>query len=116
MKTRPLVLLSLVTAAAMAVFALVTAARLPADALLPTHWNAAGKADGFAPALPALLTPAGLVLAIAAIFALIPRLEPLQQRLEASAPVLRASWLGLLGVMVVVQAIALDQFIIILLT
>lgn len=104
MKTRPLILVSLSVAAAMIGFAFLTAGRLPADAVLPVHWNAAGQADRFSPALPALLMPAGVVLLATLIFAAIPRIEPLQQRLEASSAVLRASWLGLLGVMLVIEA------------
>lgn len=104
MKTRPLILVSLSVAAAMIGFAFLTAARLPADAVLPIHWNAAGQADRFSPALPALLMPAGVVLLTTLIFAAIPRIEPLQERLEASCAVLRASWLGLLGVMLVIEA------------
>lgn len=103
MKTRPLILVSLSVAAAMIGFAFLTAARLPADAVLPIHWNAAGQADRFSPALPALLMPAGVVLLTTLIFAAIPRIEPLQERLEASSAVLRASWLGLLGVMLVIE-------------
>ncbi|TMM50402.1 SdpI family protein [Qipengyuania marisflavi] len=103
MKIRVLVMTSLALAAAMAVFAFVTAARLPADALLPTHWNASGQADDFSPALTALLLPAGLVLFVTAIFAIIPRIEPLQDRLEGSAPVLRAAWVGMLLVAAVIQ-------------
>ena len=104
MKTRLLILVSLSVAAAMIGFAFLTAARLPADAVLPIHWNAAGQADRFSPALPALLMPAGVVLLTTLIFAAIPRIEPLQERLEASCAVLRASWLGLLGVMLVIEA------------
>lgn len=104
MKTRTLGALSLAVIAAMVLFAVATAARLPAGALLPVHWNAAGEPDRYSPALGALLMPAGIALLLTAIFAVIPRIEPLQQRLEASAALLRASWLGTLGVMLVVQA------------
>lgn len=104
MNVRPLALVSLVTALALAIFAYLTAARLPAGAELPVHWNAAGQADNFAPALQALLMPAGIVLLVAALFAIIPRIEPLQERLEGSAPVLRASWIGILLLCVLVSA------------
>ena len=104
MKTGPLVAASLAVAAAMALFAYFTAAQLPAGAVLPTHWNATGQPDSFSPALGALLMPAGIVLLVTAIFAVIPRIEPLQNKLEASAPVLRASWLGILVIMLVVEA------------
>ena len=48
--------------------------RLPAE--LPVHWNAAGVADNFAgKAFGAFLMP-GVLLAMAALFAVLPRLDP----------------------------------------
>jgi uncharacterized membrane protein len=103
MRTRGLFIASVLVAAAMAVFAVFTAQRLPARRVLPIHWNAAGVADGFAPALPPLLFPAGTVLLLALLFAAIPRLEPLQDKLDKSAGLLRASWVGMLALLVTVQ-------------
>lgn len=100
---RPL-LASLALAAAMAVFAFVTAARLPADAVLPIHWDASGTPDDFSPAIWALLMPAGLVVFTSLVFAVIPRIEPLQDKLEGSAPLLRAVWIGIVLLFVIIQA------------
>ncbi|EDL48620.1 SdpI family protein [Erythrobacter sp. SD-21] len=100
---RPL-LASLALAAAMAVFAFVTAARLPADAVLPTHWDASGTPDDFSPAIWALLMPAALVVFTSLVFAVIPRIEPLQDKLEGSAPLLRAVWIGIVLLFVIIQA------------
>lgn len=102
--SRPLIF-SLVLAAAMSVFAFVTASRLPADAVLPTHWNASGGADGFSPALWALMMPAGMVAFVSLLFATIPSIEPLQDRLENSAPVLRATWIGMIFLFLIIQAV-----------
>ncbi|MBX7540094.1 SdpI family protein [Qipengyuania sphaerica] len=103
MKTvRPLVA-SLALAALMAIFAFVTAERLPADALLPTHWNASGEPDKFSDALTALLLPAFLAGGIALLLAVIPRIEPLQDKLEGSAPLLRAAWIGVMLLFVLIQ-------------
>ena len=99
---RPL-MASLFVAAAMAVFAVVTAARLPADAVLPTHWNARGEPDAFSPALWALLFPAVLGAGTSLVFAIIPRIEPLQDKLEGSAPLLRASWIGIMLLFLIIQ-------------
>ena len=55
------------------------------------------------PALQALLLPAGIALFIALVFAVIPAIEPLQNKLEGSAPLLRASWIATLALMVVLQ-------------
>lgn len=103
MKTRGLFIASVLVAAGMAAFAFVTARHLPPGEMLATHWNLAGEADDFMPALPALLFPAGMVLLLAVIFAAIPRLDPLQDKLEKSAPVLRATWIGMLALLVAVQ-------------
>src|SRR5690606_24609445 len=104
MKVKGLLLVTLALAAAMAVFALWVAAGLPEGAELPTHWNAAGEVDDTMPALLALLFPAGMTVLLGLLFAAIPSLEPLQHKLEGSAPVLRVSWIATLGLMVFVQA------------
>lgn len=103
MKTKGLFLITLAVAIAMAGFALVTADHLPSGTMLATHWNAAGKADGFMPALSALLFPAGLLVLIGGLFAVIPRIEPLQDQLQSSAPVLRIVWIGMIALMAGVQ-------------
>lgn len=103
MKVRGLLLTNLLLAAAMAGFGAWVAARVAPGTELAVHWNAAGEADGFQPALPALLWPAGLSLLVGLLMAAIPRLEPLQDRLDASAPVLRATWIGMMGLMIYVQ-------------
>ena len=111
MKTKGLVIASLALVTAMVVFAFVTTARLPADAVLPTHWDAAGKPESYSPALHALLFPPGTVLLLTVLFAWIPRLEPLQDRLEGSAPVLRAVWIGILLLFVLIElAIGLPAY------
>lgn len=104
MKVKDLVLASLAIAAAMATFALYVAARVPPGTELPVHWNAAGEVNGTLPALNALLFPVVAILVCTAIFALIPRLEPLQHRLEGSADVLRTVWAGLLFIMIMIEA------------
>jgi uncharacterized membrane protein len=103
MKVRGLLVFNLMLAAAMAAFGWWAASRVPEGTQLPVHWNAAGVADGFAEATTALLLPAGLSVLVGLLLAAIPRLEPLQERLEASAPVLRAAWIGVMGLMVYVQ-------------
>ncbi|TIX51414.1 SdpI family protein [Alteraurantiacibacter aquimixticola] len=105
MKVRDLLVVSLLVAAGMVVFAFVAEARMADGAQLPIHWNAAGQPDQFAPALQALLFPAGLLVLIALLFAAIPFMEPLQEKLEGSAPVLRVSWIGLIGLMVLIEAV-----------
>lgn len=103
MKTGRLFLISLGLFAAMVAFAFYAAGQVDPGTELPTHWNADGEVDGTMPALRALLFPAGMALLLSAIFAVLPRIEPLQDRLEGSAPLLRTAWIGNLLLMVFVQ-------------
>jgi uncharacterized membrane protein len=104
MKVKGLLIASLVLAAAMAAFAWYTAGQVAPGTELPVHWNAAGEVNGTMPAFKALLFPVFAVLGFTVLFSLIPRLEPLQNRLEGSAEVLRVTWIGLLLIMVMIQA------------
>jgi uncharacterized membrane protein len=105
MKVRGLLIATLVVVAAMVAFAFWVAAQVPPGTQLVTHWNAAGQVDRTAPALRALLFPAGFAVVLGLVFAAVPFIEPMQDRLEGSAPVMRASWIGLLLLMVAVQLI-----------
>jgi uncharacterized membrane protein len=111
MKVKGLLVGSLALAALMAAFAFYAAAQVPPGTELPVHWNAAGEVNGKLPALNALLLPVVAVVVSTVVFALIPRLEPLQDRLEGSAEVLRTTWLGILFIMVMIQlAVAAPAF------
>ena len=103
MKNRGLLVASLVVAALMAGLAVYAASLLPAGAQLPTHWGASGKPDRFADALPALLMMPALMLLISLVFASVPYLDPLQDRLEGSQPLLRTVWIGMLVLLPVVE-------------
>ena len=105
MKVRSLLIANLLVVAAMAVFAFWAAGIAPADMELPTHWNAAGEVDQTMAPLPALLMPAGISLFVAVVFAITPVLEPLQHKLEGSAPLLRAVWIGMMALMVAIEGI-----------
>lgn len=90
-------------ALALAAVAATALARVPAGTRLPTHWNAAGEADGFADAATALFLPVLLTVGLSSVFALLPRLEPMQDRLERSRALMVTAWTGLLAVMAVVE-------------
>lgn len=105
MKVWDLFCANLIIAAAMAGFGLWVAAGLGQGAELPIHWNLAGEADRYAPAATALLWPAGVSVLVGALFAAMPRMEPLQERLEASAPLLRSAWIGAMLLIVYVQIV-----------
>lgn len=104
MKTQGLLIVTLLLAAAMAVLGLWAASGLPVGAELPTHWNVLGEVDQTMPALIALTIPPVMTLVIGLLFAAIPRIEPLQDKLDASAPLLRVAWIGVMALMVVIQA------------
>lgn len=111
MNVKGLLIGSLALAAVMVALAFYAAGHLPPGTRLPVHWNAAGEVDGTMPALKALLMPVIVVVVSTMLFALIPRLEPLQERLEGSAEVLRTTWLGLLFIMAMIQlAVAAPAF------
>ena len=103
MKVKGLLLLTLIVAAAMVGFAFWVAAGVPPETELPMHWNAAGEVDRTAPALRALLFPPAVAVLVGLISSAVPFIEPMQHRLDGSAPVMRAMWLGLLVLMVFVQ-------------
>ena len=103
MKNRGLLVASLVVAGLMTGLAVYAASLLPAGAQLPTHWGASGKPDRFADALPALLMLPAIMLLISLVFAAVPYLDPLQDGLEGSQPLLRTVWIGVLGLLPVVE-------------
>jgi uncharacterized membrane protein len=103
MKNKGLLVASLIVAALMAGFAFYAASLLPEGAQLPTHWGASGQPDRFADALPALLMMPGILLLISAVFAAVPYLDPLQDKLEGSQPLLRTVWIGMLVLLPVIE-------------
>ena len=104
MRYRNLIIASGVTAAGLAVVAAVALGRLPAGTQLPTHWGPDGLPDRFADAGTALFMPVALTVAVSLLMAALPSLEPMQDRLEQSAPLYRTGWAGLLGIMVLIEA------------
>jgi len=105
MTYRRMTLASIVIVGASAMVATAALRRLPPATQLPVHWNAAGQADGFADATRALFMPVILAAVLSLIFVVLPRIEPMQHRLERSAPLVRAAWAGLLGLMLVTEAV-----------
>ena len=96
MKVKGLLIASLALAALMALVAALALSRLPEDARLITHWAMDGTPSGTMPAARALFIAPSMVVLFAVIFAVMPRIEPLQDRLNQSAPVLRVAWTALL--------------------
>lgn len=103
MRYRAHVIASFVTVLALGAVAAVALHRLPADAQLPVHWGADGRADRVAGAGIALILPVFVTAMLSLVMAVLPSLEPLQDRMEASAPLYRTAWGGLLAVMMCVE-------------
>lgn len=55
-------------------------------ATIPTHWNASGVADGYSPRM-AIFFYSGIMLAIIAVWALLPGLSPTRYKVDSFAPV-----------------------------
>lgn len=105
MRYRGMMAASAVVAAAMAVVAVVAAQRLPAGTQLATHWGPDGAADRFADAATALARPVVVTLGLSLLMAALPSIEPLQDRLNQSAPLYRTAWSGLLAIMLFVELV-----------
>lgn len=103
MKVKRLLIVSAVIAVAMAAFAFYAAGLLPPGAQLPTHWGPSGEADRFTAALPALLMMPAILLLVSLVFAALPYMEPLQDRMEGSQPLLRTVWIGMLVLLPVIE-------------
>ena len=75
---------------------------LPADAMIARHWDLAGQPNGYSPRDHILV---GMpLLAIAALFYFLPRLDPRRQNMRQSIGLLYAAWLGSLSVIALTHA------------
>jgi uncharacterized membrane protein len=104
MTVRSLIAASIATTTALAGIAAIARSRLPANTRLPVHWGASGAANGFADAPVALFMPVVLCAGISVTMAVLPHLEPLQNRLDGSKGLFRTSWAALLALCAVLEA------------
>lgn len=104
MKVKGLLMASLLLAALMAAIGALALMRLPEGARLITHWAADGRPNGSMPAARALFIAPLMVALLGALFAVLPSIEPLQDRMAQSAQVLRVGWISLLMLMTLVFA------------
>lgn len=105
MSYRRITLASLLTVAGLGLIAATALQRLPTGTSLPVHWNGAGQANGFASADRALFMPVVSAAVISLVMAILPRIEPMQHRLQQSAPLYRTAWAGLLGMMILTEIV-----------
>jgi len=105
MREHALIVASWITVAVLAAIATIALALLPEGARIPVHWNVAGEADRYAGAAFGLFTPVVMSALLSLAFAVLPRIEPLQTRMQGSAVLYRVTWAGLLALMVVVEVL-----------
>ena len=103
MSYRGMTIASVAATLGMAGIAGIALSRLPAGMQLPVHWNAAGEVDRLSDAGTALFMPVVLTALVSSILRAAPRIEPLQDRLSESEPLLKAAWGGLLALMALVE-------------
>jgi uncharacterized membrane protein len=96
MNRRPMILVSAVVIGVMLVASVWAWSSLPADAQVPIHWGPDGQPDGYAgKAIGLLLLPA-IAAAVAAVFWVLPRIEPRRANLERSGKAYAATWIGVM--------------------
>lgn len=81
--------------------------QLPDDALVPIHWGIDGQADGFAPKTIGLLILPMVAAVVAALLAVVPRIEPRRANLERSSKAYGATWLAVMTVLGAVHVLAI---------
>ncbi|WP_174291591.1 SdpI family protein [Sphingomonas bacterium] len=104
MRYRAHIVASVLIILAMAGIAAAALAQLPPGTRLPTHWGIDGRPDRYAGAAFALFGPVALTAFVSLLMAALPAIEPLQDRMEASAPLYRTAWSGVLAMMVFAQS------------
>ena len=103
MSNRNLYILSGIAIAAMLVSARIVGAMLPDGALLPVHWAVDGKPNGFAGKWTALCLPPLFTLLLTLVAVAVNRVEPMQASLAKSRGLIKIVWIGLVGLMCVIQ-------------
>ncbi len=81
--------------------------QIPDDAQVPIHWGLDGQPDGFAPKAVGLLGMPAFALVLAAVLAIVPRVEPRRDNLERSAPAYRTAITAIVVVLGVVHLAAI---------
>jgi len=81
--------------------------QVPADAQVPTHWNAAGQADDFGPKWLGLLLLPLVCVGVVALFSLIRYIDPKRANIERSATAFQATLYGVLIFMLALHGAAI---------
>lgn len=96
MNVRPMILVSAAVVGVMLVVSSLAYLALPADAQVPIHWGPDGQPDGHADKALGLFLLPGTTGFVAALLAVIPRIEPRRANLERSGKAYAATWIGVI--------------------
>jgi uncharacterized membrane protein len=99
MNLRPFFIAAAVVVAAMLLLSAIAWAQLPGGAQVPIHWNLRGEVDGYASKEFALLFTPVLTAGLAALLAVVPRIEPRAVNLARSRGAFVTVGIALLGVL-----------------
>lgn len=105
MNLRLPILVSLILLAVMAAISAWGWVVLPADTVLASHWGFDGRVNGTMTKETGLVTIPAIALGLAALLALVPRIEPRKENLAASRKAFVALWLGGLVVLAATHAL-----------
>jgi uncharacterized membrane protein len=92
---------------AMLAAGLAAMTRLPPDALVATHFDGAGTADGWMPARYAFLPLPAVGAGMWILQVLLPRLDPRGENLRRSARAYATIWIAAIGVMAALQGMVI---------
>ncbi|NUW29946.1 SdpI family protein [Nonomuraea sp. SMC257] len=104
MNTRPTAIGAGLLLACTAALSLWAWNRIPDDARIPVHWGASGKVDRLGGKSEALITLPVVILVLAAILLVLPRVVPERRRLADSARGYNTIAIGVLGLLTGIHA------------
>ena len=99
MNRRPMIVTSIAIVTAMFLISAWAWLQLPADAQVPIHWGPDGQPDGWADKTVGLLLLPFLASGVAALLAIIPRIEPRRTNIERSGKAYGAIWIGVMALL-----------------
>ncbi len=105
MDRRRLVAFSAIVIGAMVVVSAWAWLQLPADAEVPIHWGPTGEPDGWAGKTVGLFLLPLVTVGIAALFWIIPVVEPRRANIEKSGKAYAAIWVAIIGLMAAIQVV-----------
>jgi uncharacterized membrane protein len=103
---KPALLISMAIVALMFALALWAWAQLEPGASIPVHWGVDGQADRYGGKIEGLLLLPLITLAIAVMFAVIPRIEPRRLNLQQSSTAYTWIWIAVVGFMAGIHVVA----------